>query len=244
MGAAPGLDAARGENSEGAMIVSHARRFIFFHNPKCADMSFREALDPYHDDPFKFWGVYSAPFCRNVLDHSHFRLWELQQLFPKVFGCAEDYASVIFVRNPWDKFVSAVDEHFKKFQPTIPIRDLPPADQTRVVEQFTDRLLNIANITTNWTFVHCSPQLWQIAIGSRIVPRHIIPMGQGDDFFARAFEVLGLLVMAAPWRNQSPTRMAHILDSPKVDQFVRSFYALDLEFFRSGPDLAVIGSRN
>ncbi len=140
--------------------------------------------------------------------------------------------------------MSAIDEHFKKFQPKIPIRDLPPADQTRIVEQFIDRLLNIANVTTNWTFVHFSPQLWQIAIGSRIVPRHIIPMRQGDDFFARAFEALDLPGAAAPWRNRSPTPMAHILDSPKVDQFVRNFYALDLEFFRSRPDLAVIASRN
>ncbi|MGO8738716.1 sulfotransferase family 2 domain-containing protein [Rhodoblastus sp.] len=226
------------------MIVSHARRFIFFHNPKCAGMSFREALDPYHDDPFKFWGIYSVPFFRNVLDHSHIRLWELQQLFQKVFACTIDYNSVIFVRNPWDRFVSAIDEHFKKFQQKILLRDLQPTDQTRIIEQFIDQMLNIANITTNWTFVHFSPQLWQIAIGSRIVPRHIIPMRRGDDFFARAIEALGLPVTAVPWRNQSPTPMAHILDSPKVDQFVRNFYALDLEFFRSRPDLAVIGSRN
>ncbi len=225
------------------MIVSHARRFIFFHNPKCAGMSFREALDPYHDDPFKFWGIYPAPFFRNSLDHSHIRLWELQQLFPHVFACAESYASVIFARNPWDRFVSAIDEHFKKFQPKIPLRDLPPEDQTRVVEQFIDQLLGIANITTNWTFVHFSPQLWQIAIGQRIVPRHIIPMSAGGDFFGRAYEALGLPPADVPWRNQSPTRMAHLLDSPKVDRFVRNFYALDLEFFQGRQDLAPLARK-
>ena len=82
------------------MIVCHARRFIFFHNPKCAGMSFRAALQPYHDDRFSFWGIYHAAYFRNAIDHSHLRLWELHALFPDIFRCTETYNSVIFVRKP------------------------------------------------------------------------------------------------------------------------------------------------
>lgn len=101
------------------MIISHAHRFIFFHNPKCAGTSFRDALQPYHDDAFTFWGIFYAPYFRNHIDHTHLRLWEMQAQFPAVFACTACYNSVIFVRNPYARFLAAVNEHFKKFQPQI-----------------------------------------------------------------------------------------------------------------------------
>jgi Sulfotransferase family len=225
------------------MIVSHARRFIFFHNPKCAGTSFRNALGPHHDDPFTFWGIFPAPHFRNELDHSHIRLWELQQLFPHLFACTETYASVIFVRSPWERFLSAIDEHFKKFQPQFGLHDLPAAEQARVVERFVETQLTIAHITTQWQFVHFSPQLWQIVIGEQIVPRAIIPMIEGTDYFGRAFAALRAPVAQVPWHNRSPTRLEHVLAAPKVDQFVRNFYALDLAFFEARPDLAPLARK-
>ena len=33
------------------MIVSHKHGFIFFHNPKCAGTSMRQALAPYQQQP-------------------------------------------------------------------------------------------------------------------------------------------------------------------------------------------------
>ena len=81
------------------MIVSHARQFIFFHNPKCAGTSMRVALAGYHDDPFSFWGIFPAPFFRNHIDHTHLRLWEMQVLFPHIIRAAQTYRTVIFVRN-------------------------------------------------------------------------------------------------------------------------------------------------
>ena len=225
------------------MIVSHARRFIFFHNPKCAGTSFRDALGPYHDDAFTFWGIFAAPYFRNALDHTHIRLWELQQLFPRIFACTETYASAIFVRNQWERFLSAVDEHFKKFQQQVPLRDLKPADQVRVVEQFVEQLLNVGNITTHWQLVHFSPQLWQILIGERIVPRAIIPMIEGEDYFSRAFAGLGVPGVQVPWHNRSAGRLLHLLELPKVDGFVREFYALDLAFFEGRADLAALARK-
>jgi len=147
------------------------------------------------------------------------------------------------VRNPWERFLSAVDEHFKKFQPQVPLRDLTPADQVRVVEQFVEQLLNVGNITTRWQLVHFSPQLWQILIGERIVPRAIIPMIEGDDYFGRAFAALGVPGVPVPWHNRSPGRLLHLLESPKVDGFVREFYALDLAFFEGRADLAALARK-
>jgi Sulfotransferase family len=152
------------------VIVSHTNRFIFFHNPKCAGTSFRDTLKPYHDDAFTFWGIFYAPYFKNHIDHTHLRLWEMQVQFPKIFACAESYNSVIFVRSPYARFLSAVNEHIKKFQPHIKLESMLPEQRVWVVEAFVRQDLTIARITTDWRFIHFSPQLWYLRLGDRRTP--------------------------------------------------------------------------
>ncbi|WP_158921201.1 sulfotransferase family 2 domain-containing protein [Acidisphaera sp. S103] len=215
------------------MIVSHANRFIFFHNPKCAGTSFRDMLKPYHDDPFTFWGIFHAPYFRNDIDHTHLRLWEMQAQFPKIFACTDTYNSVIFVRDPYARFLSAVNEHVKKFQPQIDLATMPAARRVEVVEALIQKLLSIANIMTNWRFIHFSPQLWYLRLGDRTVPRHIIPMGDDDTFVREALTVLGLPDLPMQHHNPSPIDLTPALASPIVTKFVREFYADDFAFLRS-----------
>ena len=221
-----------------AMIVSHARRFIFFHNPKCAGMSFRDILKPYHDDAFSFWGIYTAPYFRNQIDHSHLRLWELHAQFPRIFECAQSYNTVIFVRNPYERFLAALNEHFKKFQEQIDLAAMTPEQRASVVEQFMQKLLHISRITTDWRFVHFSPQTWFLRVGNTTVPRHVIPMDNGGAFARSALAELGLPIVETPWTNRSPVDLSAVLRSPSVRNFVEQFYADDFAFFRANPALA------
>lgn len=56
------------------MIVSHAKRFIFLHIPKCAGTSFRDALKCYYDDFENFWyRRYHSHFDCEI-DLAHMRL--------------------------------------------------------------------------------------------------------------------------------------------------------------------------
>lgn len=209
------------------MIVSHARRFIFFHNPKCAGTSFREALAPWHDDPFSFWGIFDSPYFRNRIDHTHLRLWELAAQFPHLFDCATDYNSLIFVRDPRARFLSAMNEHFKKFQPHIPLETLDAERRIALAETFLREGLNIARITTDWRFVHFSPQAWFIRFAGRTVPRHIVPMDAEGGFAREGLARLGLAEVAIPHHNPSPVDLAAVLRSPLVERFIRTFYAED-----------------
>ena len=150
---------------------------------------------------------------------------------------------MIFVRNPYLRFLSALTEHFKKFQPNIPLATLPPGDQSKVIDQFLDRILTIAVITTNWTFIHFSPQIWFLQLGDRIVPRRILPMDATGDFMERALDYLELPHSEMhrgdlPWHNPSPFDLGHLRSVPRVKKFVQEFYALDFEFLRSRPELA------
>ena len=126
------------------MIISHQRRAIFFHNPKCAGTSVRRALQPFHDDPVRFRGIQAVPFLMNDMDHSHLRLWELQLLYPHIMEAARSYRSAILVRNPYHRFISAVDEHYKVFQPSVPFAAMTPEQQTETVETFLERGLRVS----------------------------------------------------------------------------------------------------
>lgn len=222
------------------MIVSHASRFIFFHNPKCAGTSFRDALKPWHDDPFSFWGIYHAPYFRNHIDHTHLRLWEFAAQFPQIFERVDEYNSLIFVRDPRTRFLSAVNEHFKKFQSHIPLAHLETAERTALVETFIRDALNIARITTDWRFVHFSPQVWFLKFGGRTIPRHIVPMDERGSFARDGLTRLGLPTVEIPHHNPSPVDLRTILKSPLVEQFIRSFYEDDLAFLKADPALAGI----
>ena len=226
------------------MIVSHARRFIFFHNPKCAGTSFRDALKPWHDDPFNFWGIYHASYFRNAIDHTHLRLWELQAQFPAIFDKTATYDSLIFVRDPYARFLSAMNEHLKKFQPQIDIAGMAPAQRVVVVEGFIEKILTISRIMTDWRFIHFSPQYWFLTFGGRVVPRHILPMRDGDDgAFAQAgLAALGLPPVAVPRHNPSPVDLRVALTSLAVRRFIETFYEDDFAFFRADPALAALAA--
>jgi hypothetical protein len=220
------------------MIVSHVNKFIFFHNPKCAGTSFRDVLKPYHDDEFIFWGIFYSPYFRNHIDHTHLRLWEMQAQFPRIFACTETYNSVIFVRDPYARFLSAVNEHFKKFRPQIDLASMPPERRIEVVEAFVRQVLDIARITTDWRFVHFSPQLWYLCLGNRIVPRHVVPMGGDDSFAQEALSLLGLPSLPVPRHNPSPIDLTLSLTSPIVRGFVQQLYAADFAYLRADARLA------
>jgi hypothetical protein len=215
------------------VIVSHVNRFIFFHNPKCAGTSFRDMLKPYHDDEFTFWGVFYSSYFKNNIDHTHLRLWEMQAQFPRIFACTEIYKSVIFVRNPYDRFLSAVNEHMKKFQPQFDLASMTVDRRIEVVEAFVRQVLTIARVTTDWRFIHFSPQLWYLRLGDRVIPRHVIPMGDDGAFARNALSLLGLPDLPVLRHNTSPIDLTPTLTSPIVRGFVEQFYADDFAYLQA-----------
>lgn len=223
---------------EHLVIICHKHRFIFFHNPKCAGMSFRDVLKNYHDDQLSFYGIYNAPFFKNALDRGHLRLWELYALFPRVFDCATKYNSIILVRNPHARFLAAVNEYMKKFQPQLNLAVMEPPQRAKVVEEFITKVLHVSQITTNWQFVHFSPQIWFLQFGDRIVPKHIVPMSTTSSFAHAGFAALGLPDLEMPCINPSPVDLSAALQSPIVKKFVAEFYADDFAFLGASPSLA------
>jgi hypothetical protein len=224
------------------MIVSHAHRFIFFHNPKCAGTSFRDTIKPYHDDEFIFWGAHRSSYFKNEIDHTHLRLWELHAQFPHLFSCAETYNSVVFVRNPFDRFLSAVNEHMKKFQQHVAFASMSSQERLVVIEDFVQNVLNIPRITTDARFVHFSPQIWYLNLAGRTIPRHIIPITKDGSFGRVALAVLGLPYLKLPWHNPSSVDLTSLRRSRVVMKFIEEFYADDIAFFLADETLAELAN--
>ena len=139
------------------MIISHHHRFIFFHKPKTAGMSLRAVLAPYHDGPIPIHGIsQQLPFV-HPLDFAHLTLWEISVLFPPVIGLAQGYRSLVFVRDPYRRFVSALDQHFKTFYPNLPLLNMRPQEQTLIIETFIEQKLHLETLRTDYRLVHFSP---------------------------------------------------------------------------------------
>lgn len=88
-------------------MISHNKKIIFIHCPKCGGESIEKAIfgkadvsykgDPYEGSPEKHWGY------EDYIKH-HGR-----QLF-------DDYFVFSFVRNPWDRAVSRIMYRNKRFK--------------------------------------------------------------------------------------------------------------------------------
>jgi hypothetical protein len=91
--------------------ISHERRCVFIHVPKTGGTSIETALGlhgPWQDENRRtFFGMMGSPdllaLPRTSAFLQHLSIGEVQELAPE----AREYFSFAFVRNPWDRMVSA-----------------------------------------------------------------------------------------------------------------------------------------
>lgn len=97
------------------MIISDRHQFILVHIPKCAGVSIKQALRCIDD---------SAGDFSRIADHSelgrihraHVPIADLKLYFPDVFDKLHNYCSVAIVRNPVERFVSAIFQRMREFK--------------------------------------------------------------------------------------------------------------------------------
>ena len=94
------------------MIISDSEKFVFVHNPKCGGMSWRNQLGKFdtRDNFFFEWKMVDE---NKKLDMAHITPFQLRRFYPDVFNAVSDYMKFGFVRNPYDRFCSAVSQHLK-----------------------------------------------------------------------------------------------------------------------------------
>ncbi len=221
---------------QACMIISHARQFVLYHNPKTGGMSLRSNLLRYHDDPRPSFGIVETPWFDYPLDFAHLRLHEIQTLFPALVGSLRNYRSLIVVRNPYRRFISAVDQHVKTLYPDFPWHSAPPSQRVSAIEGFIDNI-RLDLVRTDYRFVHLSPQVWFLRCDGFRLPATVIPFDRNSLFIDRCFDSLGLPREAVTHENRSRLDLNDVLSSRKITSFVEDFYSEDFAFLAADPSL-------
>lgn len=100
------------------MIISHKYKFIFVHVPKSAGTSIRSRLLELDPQSESHWGEEWATHLHRRVDRAHEPLEDLLQR-REMHRLLRKYFVFAFVRNPYDRFMSAVSE-FRRRTPIDP----------------------------------------------------------------------------------------------------------------------------
>lgn len=96
------------------MIVIDDKRYIFQHIPKCAGTTLRKwIIDGYGAD-VRIMGVIDHPETGKV-ETAHLPLKFTKAIFPEVLEKFRSYQSTAILRDPFDRFVSALGQYLREF---------------------------------------------------------------------------------------------------------------------------------
>lgn len=97
------------------MIISHAHRFVFFHNPKAGGTSVRKAIEGFNDTGFGLWGADPAQTAGIETDRAHLGIDEFIRFYPDLWDEVRDYRKFCLCRDPQARFLSSVSEYAKHY---------------------------------------------------------------------------------------------------------------------------------
>lgn len=212
------------------MIISHQHQFVFIHNPKCAGTSFRAHIGHLHDDGTTFWDIFYNNYLGIRQDYAHLRLWELQMNHGALLNRLRHYRSLVFVRSPFRRFVSALLQHIRAYRPELDFDGLDRAGQHRAFNLVIDQL-SIERVMTDFRYVHFSPQHWFLRLPDNDYPWTILPISDSPESILPGFDALGVPRGDPETRNTAPFSCLSILADPAILLFIRDFYAADFEIF-------------
>jgi len=96
------------------MIISDDHRFIFVHIPKCAGTSIKRRLKHIDTTGGRFFPIGDHPEL-GTIHLAHVTLADLETYFPESFAKLQDYRSLAIVRDPMDRFFSAIFQRLREF---------------------------------------------------------------------------------------------------------------------------------
>ncbi|WP_444892867.1 sulfotransferase family 2 domain-containing protein [Microbulbifer sp. JMSA004] len=219
------------------MIVSDSKKFTFIHNPKCAGTTVRNSLYQFDTRDNFFWMF--DEFKGRKIDKAHLPLILLRDIYPEEFMSLTDHFTFGFVRNPYDRVLSAFNEVNKGIYERYNHGEVSDSDYRRY---FLDYVYSMNSNTLNGfdlRYRHCVKQKDMFYIGGKRYVDLILKLESISKASAK-FDVLfpDLSLVSVRWgsqeraHNRKPVRKRSIeLLDKKGRDIVSSLYAEDFELF-------------
>lgn len=181
----------------------------------------RRLLSPYNDHPTEYWGIQRKTPLGRGLDRAHIPLTDLSVFSPDDFKYLEQYFVFAFVRNPYDRFYSAFQEHVQQ-------RKLPEDTE---FNDYVQKNIDPDRIRSNWRFIHFCPQICFTHIGSKSQIDFIGRLETLDEDMRRLGRILELGKFKMRLRPSKSGGDALEHYSNKTIRLVNSLYRNDFDFF-------------
>lgn len=203
------------------MIVSHRHKFIFFATPKTATHAVREALrDHLGADDWEQQSLYknvALPIpAIQAIGHGHIAVQQLRPHLPREMW--DGYFKFGFVRNPFDRFVSAYFFLTRNHR-------LPGSDDTAQMKAF----LKAGQFRR---MIHAVPQADLMTSGGGRIGLDYV--GRCEDLqsgYDHVCGVLGLPSTPLAHKNTSEHKSYSSYYDEELRSAVASFYRRDFELF-------------
>ncbi len=99
------------------MIISDTYGFAFVHIPKCGGSTVKHVIRSYNQADFLYMGIRQHP-AAGRLDYAHIPLEILRDHFAKEFSRIEQYKTFALVRDPRERFFSALSQNQRMYSET------------------------------------------------------------------------------------------------------------------------------
>lgn len=162
------------------MILSDRYRFVFVHVPKCAGTSVRNAVLPFHDADCRFLKTVEKHPKLGEIDFRHLPLSLLRELDPEAFEKLEYYESYALLRDPFQRFRSAMSQRAKMYlgREFAQLDDRDIRDEIgKVITYLQSEPMVIAP-----EYIHFARQSSFVEIEGRRMVRNLYPVERMDCF--------------------------------------------------------------
>lgn len=201
------------------MIISDDHRLVFVHIPKCAGVSVKAPLRAIDSTDGAFSRIGDHPALGRI-HYAHLVLRDMAAHFPAEWEKLKDYNSFAVVRDPADRFVSAMFQRLREFKGlaqsaiTPALIEEEASEVIRTLERTPERL--------DLQYVHFNRQTDYLFYDGEQMVQHIFPIEHMPAIIAFIAQSTGITVAEEKKNRSTEFRFATI--KPLI-RLIRAPYA-------------------
>jgi len=160
------------------MLISKKFKLVYVHIPKCAGIGLRKKLTDLDPDCINFWSWEWDKKLSRYIDKAHMALSDCLH-YKDIRDALRDYFVFTIVRNPYERFFSATDEHI--YQHDIP--------RNKYIYGEILESLDPTKIRYNAKYVHFCPMHYFTHIGNKCIVDEIYYLDSLDYGLTRLCQI-------------------------------------------------------